>query len=321
VEFDVKERTIFRCLSGSHAYGTATPESDEDFRGVAIPPKEWFLGFFRKFEQAESKPNPDKPEVPDEVIYDIRKFAALAADNNPNVLELLFMPDDCVKLWTPAWERLVAVRDAFLSTRVKHSYSGYALAQLKRIRQHRGWLLHPMKEQPTREKFGIPNNQALAEFKAKTESAARAGLDIMQLFGPQLQAEAAYKKALSEWNSYLNWKKTRNPVRAEMEARYGYDGKHASHLVRLLRQGYEILTTGKVNVRRPDADELLAIRRDGIWPYDQLVEYAENMDRQMTDIYDAGVSPLPKTPDVVQIDRVVVEIVEDFLRFSSRKEV
>jgi hypothetical protein len=31
----LKSRTIFLCLSGSHAYGTATPESDVDLRGIA----------------------------------------------------------------------------------------------------------------------------------------------------------------------------------------------------------------------------------------------------------------------------------------------
>jgi hypothetical protein len=44
--------------------------------------------------------------------------------------------------------------------------------------------------------------------------------------------------------------------------------------------GQEILTTGQVQVLRPDAEELLQIR-DGKWSYDELLEYAEDMDNDI----------------------------------------
>ena len=40
----LKNRTILLTRTGSHAYGTNTPESDEDYRGVCIPPPEYYLG-------------------------------------------------------------------------------------------------------------------------------------------------------------------------------------------------------------------------------------------------------------------------------------
>ena len=40
----------------------------------------------------------------------------------------------------------------------------------------------------------------------------------------------------------------------------------------LERQGKEILTTGKVNVFRDDAEELLAVKR-GKFTYEEIVEY------------------------------------------------
>lgn len=311
MRIDLERHTIFRCLSGSNAYGTATPESDKDFRGVAIPPKEFFFGFLQHFEQAESKPGPGR-DVPDEVIYSILKFVKLAADNNPNVMELLFMPDDCIVFSTPWWDKLVAIRDSFLSTRVRHTFSGYAAAQLRRMKLHKDRNDNPP-ERPERADFGLPDNQDHAAFKATIEKANAAGLDAMALFGEQIQNEARYKRALAEWNSWWEWKNNRNPARAALEKKYGYDGKHAAHLVRLLRQGFEILTTGKVLVRRPDAEELLAIRRDGIWSYDKLVAYAEEMDAKLLRIHDEGLSPLPQTPDLKKIDATVVEIVSDFL--------
>jgi predicted nucleotidyltransferase len=44
MNFPYKERTIFLTLTGSHAYGLSTPESDIDLRGVLIPPKNISLG-------------------------------------------------------------------------------------------------------------------------------------------------------------------------------------------------------------------------------------------------------------------------------------
>ena len=66
----------------------------------------------------------------------------------------------------------------------------------------------------------------------------------------------------------------------ELEEQFGYDTKHAMHLVRLLRMGAEILSTGQVNVLRSDATELLEIR-NGKWSYDELLEYATSMDNEI----------------------------------------
>jgi hypothetical protein len=84
-----------------------------------------------------------------------------------------------------------------------------------------------------------------------------------------------------------------------LEAKYGYDVKHSMHLVRLLRMGIEILETGKVNVKRPDAEELIHIRNGG-WTYDALVEYAESMQRRIDDVY--KVTKLPRTVNHVKLN-------------------
>ncbi len=63
-----------------------------------------------------------------------------------------------------------------------------------------------------------------------------------------LKKEKQYRSAKQEWNSYQKWLKERNPARAELEKKFGYDCKNAVHLVRLIRECREILETGKVNV-------------------------------------------------------------------------
>jgi predicted nucleotidyltransferase len=280
-----------------------------DIKGLAIPPKSYFTGFLYRFEQAES-------HDPDVVLYDIRKFCALAADGNPNILEVLFGdPADylvCHSLMQP----LLQHRDLFLSTKVQHTFSGYAIAQLKRIRTHRKWLLSPPKGAPTRAEFQLPETTVLpADLLGAVESVLSSGENVAGVFAPQVMTvyhhERAYHNALREWQQYEGWKKNRNKARAETEAKFGYDCKHAMHVVRLMRMGHEILTTGQVIVRRPDAQELLEIR-NGAWSYDRLVAYAEERDAALGIV--AAKSSLPRTPDRVRIDQLCRDIVEDSFR-------
>ena len=115
---------------------------------------------------------------------------------------------------------------------------------------------------------------------------------------------------MQEWDQYQSWKKNRNIDRANLEAKYGYDTKHGMHLVRLMRQCKEILSTGEVLVLRPDREELLAIR-DGAWSYEKIVEYAESEDKNMDTLYES--TKLPKQPNRNKIDTLCQQIIEEHL--------
>ena len=123
-----------------------------------------------------------------------------------------------------------------------------------------------------------------------------------------LDIERRYTAKLREWQNYQTWIKTRNPARAELEAKWGYDTKHAMHLVRLTRMCREVLIDGVIRVRRPDAEELLAIR-NGAWTYEQLVEYSDKQDAEFNEIL--KVSNLPKQPDRKYLDQVCMKIIVD----------
>lgn len=121
--------------------------------------------------------------------------------------------------------------------------------------------------------------------------------------------EKKYKSAKKEWNQYQEWKINRNPARAELEKRIGYDGKHAAHLVRLLRTCREILETGNLIVKRKDAEELLAIR-NGLWKFDDLLDFANKEDIELEKVVKN--SSLPKIPDSNFFDGLVRNIILEF---------
>jgi len=124
---------VFNTVAGSHLYGTAVETSDRDERGVFLVPRDVWVGLERGHEQFEDKTN-------DRVLYEFRKFLKLCLDCNPNMVELLFVPESMWLHSTPTWEYVVSHRKMFLSTKARHTFSGYAHSQLKRLKNHREWL-------------------------------------------------------------------------------------------------------------------------------------------------------------------------------------
>ena len=51
VNFDVEKHTILLGLAGSRSYGTDHPNSDTDYRGILVPPREYYMSPFKNFEQ------------------------------------------------------------------------------------------------------------------------------------------------------------------------------------------------------------------------------------------------------------------------------
>lgn len=80
---------------GSHAYGTSLLTSDRDVRGVMVAPCDYILDMLH-IEQYQEKSLAATPERPDFCIYELRKYLALAADANSNILEIVFVNDSDV---------------------------------------------------------------------------------------------------------------------------------------------------------------------------------------------------------------------------------
>ena len=107
--------------------------------------------------------------------------------------------------------------------------------------------------------------------------------------------------------------------RRELEIKSGYDTKHAAMLVRLLRVGYEILTTGKVIVKRPDAEELLAVK-NGAWSFEKVMEFKDEMEgkleaeylRQKKLIAEGKPTPIPREVDKVKLNAFYHELYNEY---------
>lgn len=152
---DLKEKglLLFEAISGSRAYGTNKETSDTDYRGVYILPIDNILGF-DYIEQVSDATN-------DSVYYEIGRFLDLVQQQNPNILELLNMPEENILYKHPLFDLILANKERFLSKVCRDSFGGYAVAQIKKARGMNKKIVTPMeKERKTILDFCfVPYNQ------------------------------------------------------------------------------------------------------------------------------------------------------------------
>jgi hypothetical protein len=123
---DLRPWIVYRCQVGSRAFGLAGDDSDDDLRGIYLPPARLHWSLFKLPEQLEFN-----DEHKDEVYWELEKFLKLALKANPNVLETLWTP--LVLHADEAAQRLRAMREVFLTRYLYKTYSGYVLSQFRRM--------------------------------------------------------------------------------------------------------------------------------------------------------------------------------------------
>ena len=133
---DLKEKNLllFEGISGSKAYGLSLPSSDTDIKGVFVLPQDSFYGL-DYIPQVNDAKN-------DEVYYELGRFVELLYKNNPNILELLNTPKDCILYEDPLFKKLAPA--LFLSKQCKDTFAGYAMSQIKKARGLNKKIMNPM---------------------------------------------------------------------------------------------------------------------------------------------------------------------------------
>ena len=115
------------CVAGSTLYNLNTPTSDLDVRGIFMVPNKDRLSLVEPPGEVADKTH-------DITFYELNKFMHLAADVNPNIIELLFIPSSHLTFHNDKYRMLSDNADLFISKKAKHSFTGYAYAQIKRAK-------------------------------------------------------------------------------------------------------------------------------------------------------------------------------------------
>lgn len=242
--------TQYEVLTGSISYGVSSDISDCDVVGFCIPSKEIIFPHLageilnfgkekKRFDQYQQHHIDDKEgdRQYDITVYNIVRFFHLCMDNNPNMVDALFVPQRCVLHITKIGHMVRDHRREFLHKGAWHRFKGYAYSQLHKAR-------------------------------------------------------------------------TKNPEgkRKFIVEKYGYDVKFAYHIVRLLDEVEQILSTGDLDLERC-REHCKAIRAGEI-PLAQIEEHFEQQSKLLEEVYLK--STLPYGPDEEKIKKLLLECLEEF---------
>lgn len=343
----LKDRTIFLTRTGSHSYGTNIATSDIDLKGVCIAPKDIYFSPIKNFEQAElNKPdctifeikkifrmlsgaNPNSIELlftdPSDHLL-VSPLGEILLQNRDKFLskrirfsfagyahsQLSRLKLHRSYLRNPI-ESYPTRKEMGLPEKTlipKDQFEAAEACIKKELDKYQFDFLEGYSED---QKIEIKSNfeKILLDLKISSEdkwlcAARKIGIDDNFIFLMQKEREYVGKKL--EYDRYQEWKENRNKERALLESKFQYDTKHAYHLIRLIRMCEETLTTGKVIVKRPDAEELLHIRNGG-WSLDQIIEYSDKKDKELEVLY-KSCNVLPHSVNQEELNNLCVSIIE-----------
>ncbi len=341
-----KDLLLFEAVAGSQAYGTNTPKSDIDLRGIFAAPDS-FLTAAESIEQVQD-------EKGDEVYYELGKYMQLLMKSNPNALEMLCMPKDCIRYRHPVMDLLAP--QLFLTKQCEMSFGGYALGQVRKARGLNKKIVNPEPEKrrdlidfcqvlsgqggenlkewlKTR---GIsPNDCGLVAVNHAPNTYAifhDSSIQYRGMFSTSKEQDVrcssvpkeaepigwmvcnvdAFKRHCKLHKEYWKWVEARNEDRFIVNSEHGkgYDSKNMMHTLRLLEIAEMIATDGIIQLRSPNVSFLMQVRA-GEFSYDELLKMAEEKMARVSEAY-ANCS-LPETVDFYRANEVLCEM-REFLR-------
>ena len=296
----VKSQTQYEVIMGSVAYGVSSDNSDVDVYGFCIPNKYMVFphlngeiqGFgkqhqrFEQFQQHHVKDDSTRKEY-DLTIYNIVKYFQLCMENNPNMIDSLFVPRRCILHCTSIGEMVRENRKLFLHKGAWHKFKGYAYSQVHKIK-----------------------TKAIREFVAFCDH-WEMPYDIDLEKGLEIINKDSGNESLNE-TTIKNFKRLVKQIgnqrskRIKTVAEFGFDIKFAYHTVRLLNEVEQILTECDLDLER-NREQLKSIRR-GEWTEIQVIKYFEDKEKELEGLYTS--SKLQHSPDEAKIKQLLLDCLE-----------
>jgi predicted nucleotidyltransferase len=309
---------VTRIEFGSHLYGTNTPQSDHDYKGVRIPSAREILLQRVKDSTGHQVIRPEgernTPEDTDDETYSLQAYLKLLAEGQTVAIDMLFAPKPIVI--TPLWEHIKENRRKLL-TKKSASFLGYCRTQAN--------------------KYGIKGSRVSSAKKAM-EFFAKA----IEIYGPHSKLEyvdyvlgtleddhtiarvtkettagkfenyfqccnrmVGYKNTFKEAHSIYSRIYEEYGKRARLaEANEGVDWKALSHAVRVGYEAIELLQTANVTFPLPYAERILNIKL-GKFPYKAVAEEIEGL--LVLVEHEAKISDLRDEPDYEWIDNLIIK--------------
>jgi predicted nucleotidyltransferase len=246
----MKEKVIYKLKVGSQLYGTSTPESDTDYGGVFLPTSKQLLGIhkIKELDLSTNKSNTKntKDDI-DEKYMALDNFLYLLSQNNPTLLEYLYPSEDALLQDSEIMKELRDNADKIITKRVWKSFSGYAMAQKKKLMTKRERFLNLQKGIKLIENSSwdqtdkkVLLDEVTASLLNETMKYYKSSKDNCNSFTKGHNLKVVYEKLIAEYDKYGY------RLKSDSFKKLLYDCKFGQHLLRLLHEGRELLETGKL---------------------------------------------------------------------------
>lgn len=329
---------ILEIKFGSHLYGTSTPESDLDLKGIYVPTaKEIVLGTYAETISTQRPKKAGERNTKDDIdieMFSLDRYLDLLCDGQTVALDMLFAPPETYTYLDPVlaevWNEIQANKHAFLSSNV-NAFVGYARQQAAKY-GIKGTRMDALKNTlelletlPPHDKL-IDHQLALVDLVERSTnlvSLEKAPLvEIIHIRGPNGRVEPHLHVAGRKipFHGLVKYAKEvygkiykgygERAVKAQLMG--GKDYKALSHAVRVNSEALELLGTGHITFPRPDADLLLKIKKVEM-PYEEVSEIIEIGLAKLVEAQETSVLRKEPNREYAQniIYRVYKKIVQD----------
>lgn len=281
--------THYLCRMGSVAYGVSQNFSDNDLYGVCVPPKCYI--FDSNYIHGFDKPPQEfkvwqKHHIIDRdgrsydiSIYSLVNYFKLALDNNPNVIDSLFVDRRHVLHSTDMWSNVRSNRQIFLHKGAIKKMVSYAFNQLQKANNCLKYIEDIRKFEQDN---GIPHDTTHE--------------DAMANYSHLSKYQSLWKNGIEK------------TTRFESQKILGLDAKFLYHVYRLLDQALYILENCDLELEVPERiQKMLAIRRGEV-SHEEIVKYFESTEKKINTVFER--STLREKPDTSGVRSLLLSCLE-----------
>ena len=307
---------IVKMKFGSHLYGTDTPASDLDLKGVFLPSKEEILlgNIPRSYSFSTGtnglKNNPGDMDVE---LYSLHYFIKLACEGQTVALDMLHAPDAMIVESSDVWVSIVSERHRFYSKNLK-SFINYARRQASKygIKGSRlnaaATVLALLKSEDPANKLRI-----IWDKLPRMEHCYEAGRDPngirqYQICGKMFQETTSIGYMIPVLEKFHDEYGARARFAAENR---NVDWKAVSHALRAAIQVKQIVTQNTITFPLEEAPFLLQVKEGKL---DYMAEVAPVLESLMEEVEElVSKSELPEKADVAYWNRFICDTIESRL--------
>lgn len=311
-------KVLVKAIAGSHLFGTNTPTSDMDYKGIFFPTKEEIL--LGKFDQTvhnhtNNSGNKNTKDDIDIEFYSLDKFLKMLYQGQTVAWELLFTPDHMILEKHPLWDEIRAAAPLFLNKKVD-AFIGYCKQQAHKygVRGSRlstieaaldcftPYLDRRLKEYYLRDVnlTEVLKLEHVELIKDKNDK------DLLTICGKKFGLDTHMRYVVAPLELYYNTYGARSKQARENQ---NVDWKALSHAVRVCMQASSLLKNGFIELpMNRDNITLLKGIKAGSLPFDVVANLIEEYQDDL--LRDRDNSTLPEQPDLEQFQKVQVRIYE-----------